>query len=399
MKPPTSTSRLNFEFFLANLANLLVLTGSVMFVLLPEYLQSKQLDKSQIGLIDGSFWLISVVVQPWLGARLDKDGRKVYLASGALLMACAAFSYAYVPVAFVPMLVARIIHGFGFACYLTSSWTWVADFAPPSRVSEYFGIFGICGMLAGAVGPAFAEQIVLRQGYDGLFTWGSLTIFLGALLLLTLSDRKPLITPHTRPRGFFRILASKDMRGPVIGCIAFGLAVGSLFAFIAPYLSFLKIQGVGPIFAATALASGASRVYAGKQSHLGPAQMVGPSLFLLAIGCLGLAVITYAPGYAMTLLIASGLTAGLGYGVIYPALNAVAVERLDAATRGRGLSLVTASIDTGSFAGAAIAGEIIHQAGFPAGFLGVSCLLLLFWLAFWWIEHNLTHQGSPIKPS
>ena len=59
----------DFEFLRANFGNLLVLTGSVMFVLLPEYLQSQSMEKWEIGLVDGSFWFVSIFVQPWLGPR------------------------------------------------------------------------------------------------------------------------------------------------------------------------------------------------------------------------------------------------------------------------------------------------------------------------------------------
>lgn len=374
---------LNFEFFRANLGNLLVLTGSVMFVLLPQYLQAQQMEKWKIGLVDGSFWLISIFVQPWLGQRLDKDGRKLYLILGSLLMAIAAASYAWVPVELTPMLAARLVHGFGFACYLTASWTWVADFSPPSRVGEFFGLFGISGMLAGAMGPGIAEYVVARESYDNLFWWGGGTIFVGMMVLGTISDRRPEPGSHSKPSSFFHILRSRSMRGTVIGSIAFGIAVGSLFAFIAPYLSTLEIGGVGWMFAATTLASGASRVYAGKLTdQLGPARMVGPSILLLSLGCFGLAQVASASHFVMGILVCSGMAAGLGYGVIYPALNAVAIERLDSATRGRGLALVTASIDLGSFSGAALAGLVSHNLGFPAAFKAIALLLMLFLAGF-----------------
>ncbi len=374
---------LNFEFFRANLGNLLVLTGSVMFVLLPQYLQAQGMEKWKIGLVDGSFWLISIFVQPWLGPRLDKDGRKLYLILGSLLMAAAAASYAWVPVELVPMLAARLVHGFGFACYLTASWTWVADFSPPSRVGEFFGLFGISGMLAGALGPGIAEYVVAKESYDNLFWWGGGTIFVGMMVLGTISDRRPEPASLNIPASFFHILRSRSMRGTVIGSIAFGIAVGSLFAFIAPYLDTLDIGGVGWMFAATTLASGASRVYAGKLTdQLGPARMVGPSIFLLALGCFGLAQVAGATHFAMAILVVSGMSAGLGYGVIYPALNAVAIERLDSATRGRGLALVTASIDSGSFSGAFLAGIVADHRGFPGAFIAIAGLLLVFLFAF-----------------
>ena len=362
---------------------MMVLTGSVMFVLLPDYLQAQQMEKWKIGLIDGSFWFISIFVQPWLGKRLDKDGRKLYLILGSLLMAIAAASYAFVPVELAPMLVARLIHGFGFACYLTASWTWVADFSPPSRVGEFFGIFGISGMIAGAIGPGAAEYVVAHDNYDHLFFWGAGAIFIGWLLLTTLSDRRPEPTSKSKPPSFFHLLRAREMRGTIVGSIAFGIAVGSLFAFIAPYLTTLKIDGVGWMFAATTLASGASRVYAGKMTdRLGPTKMVGPSILLLAIGCYGLAHVGDAGSFAMAVLVASGLSAGLGYGIIYPALNAVAIDRLDSATRGRGLALVTASIDLGSFSGAALAGIISHKLGYPAAFQAISLLLMVFLAGF-----------------
>ena len=374
----------------------MVLTGSVMFVLLPDYLQAQHMAKSKIGLIDGSFWLISIFVQPWLGQRLDKDGRKLYLVLGSLLMALAAASYAFVPVELVPMLIARLIHGFGFACYLTASWTWVADFSPPSKVGQFFGIFGISGMLAGAIGPGAAEYVVAHENYDHLFFWGAGAIFAGWLVLATLSDRRPEPTSKTKPPSFFRLVRSQDLRGTVIGSIAFGIAVGSLFAFIAPYLTTLGIDGVGWMFAATTLASGASRVYAGQMTdRLGPAKMVGPSIFLLAVGCYGLAHVGDAGKFAMAVLVASGLSAGLGYGVIYPALNAVAIERLDSATRGRGLALVTASIDSGSFTGAAVAGFTADHWGFPAAFQTIALLLLLFLAGFANAERRAAKLGHP----
>ncbi len=361
----------------------MVLTGSVMFVLLPDYLQAQHMTKSKIGLIDGSFWLISIFVQPWLGQRLDKDGRKLYLLLGSFLMALAAASYAFVPVELVPMLVARLIHGFGFACYLTASWTWVADFSPPSKVGQFFGIFGISGMLAGAIGPGAAEYVVARDNFDHLFFWGAGAIFTGCLVLTTLSDRVPEPTSKVKPPDFFSLVRAQSLRGMVIGSIAFGIAIGSLFAFIAPYLTTLELDGVGWMFAATTLASGASRIYAGQMTdRLGPAKMIGPSIFLLAVGCYGLAHVGDAGRYAMAVLVASGLSAGLGYGVIYPALNAVAIERLDSATRGRGLALVTASVDSGSFTGAAVSGFVADHWGFPVAFQTISILLVLFLVGF-----------------
>jgi MFS family permease len=382
------------EFLRANLGNLLVLTGSVMFVLLPEYLQSQRMQKWEIGLVDGSFWFISIFVQPWLGPRLDKDGRKIFLCGGSLLMAAAATSYAWLPAELVPMITARLIHGLGFACYLTASWTWVADYAPPHRVGEMFGVFGISGLLSGTLGPGIAEVLVRRYGYDHLFFYGAGFMFVGWLVLLTLKDRRPDAASKMELPGFFKLLRARGMRGSVVGSIAFGVAIGAIFAFVAPYLATIKVEGVGPLFACTTLASGASRILAGKMTdRLGPGRLVTPALFMLAVGTAGLAQVQNSgPTFMIPVLVLSGLAAGLGYGIVYPALNALAICRLTPAARGRGLSLVTASIDCGSTGGAAIAGFLIHSFGFPNGFRSIGLLVLALCFAFWLAEKNQSEE-------
>lgn len=390
------TRGLGREFLLMNLLNFLVLTGSVMFVLLSQYLQVSGLRRWEIGIVDGSFWFISIFVQPWLGPRLDKDGRKLYLLVGSFLMALAAFSYAFIPVRLESMVVARLIHGFGFACYLTASWTWVADYSPPARMGEFFGIFGISGLVAGAVGPGAAERVVHPGGdYHSLFFWGSGLIFAGFFLAWTLSDHRVKVKSRRTGPSFLLLLSSRSLRGTVLGSIAFGVGTGSVFAFIAPYLDTLSIEGVGPLFACTTIASGVSRIYAGRLTdRLGPASMVGPSLLLLALGVVGLGQVAFAGPWAKTVLVLSGLAIGLGYGVVYPALNSIAVQRLSDRSRGRGLALVTAAVDSGSTTGAGLSGFVSHHFDYTGAFRAVALLVVLLLLLFLWAEKSNSRRGG-----
>ena len=184
------------------------------------------------------------------------------------------------------------------------------------------------------------------------------------------------------------------MRGSVIGSIGFGVAIGAIFAFVAPYLATLQVEGVGPLFACTTLASGASRILAGRMTdRLGPSKLVTPSLVLLALGTAGLAEVAGVnPSFVIPVLVVSGLAAGLGYGVVYPALNALAICRLTPAARGRGLSLVAASIDCGSTTGAAVAGVVSHHFGYPGGFEAIAALVILLALGFWLSERKQQHK-------
>ncbi|MCA9795250.1 MAG: MFS transporter [Candidatus Eremiobacteraeota bacterium] len=390
------SSRLTAEFWLCNLGNLLILTGSVMFVLLPAYWAQAGMARWEMGLTDGAFWLVSVFVQPWLGPRLDRDGRTRYLVGGSFLMGLAAAGYAFVPVAFAPMVALRLAHGLGFAMYLTSSWTWVADYAPPGRVGELFGVFGISGMISGAVGPALAEFVQQHYQYRGLFLVGASLIALGWLFVLGLKEHAPRSDQLEKLPHFFGLITTRAMRGTAIGALGFGVAVGSLFAFVAPLLQSLNVAGIGGLFACTTLASGASRVFAGRQTdQLGPHRLIVPALVSLAVGSYGLGQLGASGDLMVVVLVGSGLSAGLGYGVIYPALNSLALRRLAPAARGRGLSVVTAAIDAGSTAGAALCGLMAHHFGYPRAFTSVALLVAFFAFAFWGSERT-QHDGLDV---
>ncbi len=360
-----------------------------MFVLLPGYWVEGGMARWEIGLADGAFWLISVFIQPWLGPRLDKDGRKPYLIGGSLLMALAAAGYAFAPVEFFPMFGLRLIHGCGFALYLTSSWTWVADYCPPGMMGELFGIFGMSALMSGAFGPALAEFVHTYRDYGAVFLVGSSLMLAGWFFILRLKDRAPRSEVVEKLPNFLKLLTTRAMRGTAIGAVGFGVAVGSLFAFVTPYLQALEIAGIGGLFACTTLASGVSRVYAGRQTDkLGPKKLIIPALILLAAGSFGLSQLSASGELVAVVLVGSGLSAGLGYGVIYPALNALALRRLAPEARGRGLSVVTASVDIGSTSGATLCGFVAHHSGYPAGFLAIASLVTLIAFAFWLSERD-----------
>jgi len=360
----------SWAFFRMNLANLLCLTGSVMFLMLPAYLEVHGLWRWQIGMADGSFWFVSCFIQPWLGRRLDRHGRRPFLIVGTLIMAVMASLYVLLPPEyFLPILCLRALQGIGFAIYLTASWTWVADHSPPERMGEMFAIFGISGLVAGAAGPVLAEFAIRYFDWPGLFLAASGMIFIAAFLVLTLNDQLPPPAKRSRMPSFLKLAMATPMRGTTVGSFGFGIAIGSIFAFTAAYLESLNIKGVSGMFALTTLASGVSRVWAGKTAdRLGPVAMVVPALTMLGVGSFGLGCIDIIYNYSFrwlyVVLALGGFCAGMGYGIIYPALQQLALERLPEFARGRGLSLVTASIDLGSTAGALVAGLVASALGY-----------------------------------
>jgi MFS family permease len=86
-------------------------------------------------------------------------------------------------------------------------------------------------------------------------------------------------------------------------------------------------------------------------------------------------IIAFYPS-ALTFSI-SGILIGLGFGVIFPALTIYVIQRIPPATKGTGLSILTAAGDVGNALGAAILGMIAEWFGFRWVFVFSAIIVLL----------------------
>jgi MFS family permease len=358
------------------LGNFITVTGCMLFLVLPAYLEHSGLSRSTIGLADGCFWAVSVLIQPLLGPRLDRFGPKWFMVVGVSLMTLVATLFYLAPLHPIGVLAMRATQGAGFAVYLTSGWSWVAGNALPARKGEFLGYFGVSSLMAGIAGPVIAELI--GKDYHRAFLGAAIFLSLGALLLLTLPNDTKSKSHESHVSGnFLGLLLQPNMRSMAWGSLGFGLAVGSLFAFSAAYMTSLKMAGFSVVFGLITLASGAARIWTARHmDRLGAVSFILPSLLLLAFGVLGLSSLAHVSGVTMPILIVSGTAAGLGYGAVYPALNGLAVERLPESSRGVGLALVAASIDLGNAVGATAAGIVAERLSYSTMYSIIGCLVL-----------------------
>ena len=369
--PAASRPAFTAPFWIASTVNLLCLTGGSTFVLLPLYLERHGFHRWEIGLVAGSFSLMAVFSRPWVGERLDRRGRRPLFLAGAVLLGLLTFAFMAAPPS-VPILMAlRASQGLAMACYFTAIWTWTADYAPPGRMAEVLGLFGISGLVAGAAGPVLAELLAARGSFLPVFGVGGGLMLGAAWLALRLEEQRPrpLAEPPRSP-GFWRLSLSPGLLGLTLVSLAFGGSTATFQTFAAPFVASRGLAGVGLFFTAYSVASVLVRLGAGARTdRLGPGRMVAPSL---ACHALGLAVFSRLGGggpAGLPVLLAAALLAGTGHGLLYPALSSLAVQRVGAAHRGLGVSLFTGAIEFGSFAGALTAGTLAHATGYPETFL------------------------------
>jgi len=388
-----------WSFWRACLINVLCCSGAAAFLLFPKYLARQGMPEDGIGLVEASFWLASMAVQPWLGRRLDVLGRRRFFIAGSFLMAAVAFAYLAVPVHLATMVPLRAVQGLAVATYLTALTAWVADQAPPGRLAEFLGIFGVTGLLGATLGPLSAEKLFKHVGDPGLFVGSGAVCLLGALWSPSLRDRRPKIAPSGPVPGYWSLAGARTMRGTLLGSVAFGVATGSVVSFVAPFLDERRLEGVGILLAVYALASGATRIYAATLAdRVGPSRVVGPSLILQAGAMLTISFLAPEGWRAMPMLLLAAFLGGTGHGMVYPALSALAVHRLGSRFAGTGMSMVAASADLGSSLGAFVAGFLVRFLGYPAMFVTMSVVVALAGLVFRFVEERPASPGKTHPP-
>ena len=388
-----------WAFWRACLINVLCCSGAAAFLLFPKYLARQGMPEDGIGLVEASFWLASMAVQPWLGRRLDVLGRRRFFIAGSFLMAAVSFAYLAVPVQLATMVPLRAIQGLAVATYLTALTAWVTDQAPPGRLAEFLGIFGVTGLLGATLGPLSAEKLFKHVGDPGLFLGSGTVCLLGALWSPSLRDRFTKVASRGTVPGYWEMAGSRNMRGTLLGSVAFGVATGSVVSFVAPFLDERHLEGVGILLAVYALASGGTRIYAATLAdRLGPSRVVGPSLALQAGAILLISFLAPEGWRAMPMLLLAAFLGGTGHGMVYPALSALAVHRLGSRFAGTGMSMVAASADLGSSLGAFIAGYLVRFLGYPAMFISMSLLVALAGLVFRFVEERSASPGKTHPP-
>jgi MFS family permease len=358
-------------FLTAAFANFLFFTGLAGFVLLPLHLQRLGATEGQLGLIMACYNATAIVVQPIMGAWVDRGGRRAFLLTGAALTSAVALLFAIVPNALLLFPLLRALQGAAYSVFFIANFTIVVDLVPPERRGQALGIFGISGLVSGAVGPALGELLVDAAGFRGLFLAAAILPLLAAGISTRLRLPPPAPSSHA-PRGgltdLVRGLASAPPLPMALGA-AFGLGLGVMFTFFPTYAVDLGVRWVGVFAVAYSTAALGVRVTAsalvdtaGRRAVIIPAMTLqAGATSLLA----GLGVLSRGLGLpAGALLGLAGLLAGAAHGLAYPALTALVVDVTPPARRGRVMGVFMAFILLGQAGGAAGFGYLAHAVGY-----------------------------------
>lgn len=403
-RPPLWTR----DFVLATVANLAVFTGFQMLMpTMPVYVEHLGGREATMGVVTGIFTLSAVGIRPAVGRALDTLGRKPVFLFGLAVFVASALAYARVP-SIAALLAVRALHGLGWGCSTTAAGTIAADVIPRERLGEGMAFFGLAGTLAMAVAPAMGLFVIARSGFTTLFV-ASAALALTALALAaairygryrlppaatapepglaaaagpapTTAQPAAAAVPDPVPppgRAGATLFEPRAVRPGVVMLLC-NTTYGAIVTFLALYGLQRGIPNIGPFFTVYAGTLALTRPLSGVLvDRRGYDAAVVPGLLVVAASMATLSQAASLPAF-----LAAAVGAGVGFGAVGPAMQALAVHGLPPYRRGAANSTYYIGFDLGIGLGAMLWGAVSQAVGYAAMYLMAAAPALLALLVY-----------------
>ncbi len=332
------------------------------FHLMPKFLATEfAASPSAIGWAAGVFGIASVLASVVVGAWIDRVSRRRMFAASAFLLAATAIGFAFVDRMGPFVLALRALQGIAFTMQMASFSTLVAELAPASRLGEAVGLAGSSMLIMNAVAPAVDEPLARAAGWSSAFVLAAVGAFASAVLVLENgASRREL---RSGGGSLAAVLRRPATRVYCAVTLLTAIAFATMFTFLQPAALEAGYRDVGSFFVSYAVAACAVRLLAGwLPDRYGRRRVATGALVPYAL------VVAYVAACGPTSLVAIGAVFGLAHGVLFPALNALAIETTLVAERGRLLTVFAGTFNLGAWGGAAALGPVVEAFGYSSVF-------------------------------
>ena len=380
------------DFVLALSAYFGLYISMTLFYIYPLYFQQYGTPQGRVGLIMGVHSLLAILVRPLFGRIIDaKGGRRIALAGILFFMAVLPFFHLVRNAGWLPFVL-RGATGIAWGVSITATMVFCSDLAPADRLARSIGIIGVAGIVGSAAGPWMGEEIVSRFGFGMLYN--AAILFLAAAFACILFARGAWYPPA--PTGEAKVRPLKGIPLGVLVLVSLmpvfhGAIRGAIVNFIALFAKDAGLGRVGPFFAVFSVAAILVRVVAGDLSdRFGRKTVIWPAAALIGLNLFWISQVRSYPVFMI-----NGFIAGLGQGLIYPALSTYLVDTVGMAHKAFALSLYMSLFDTGAGLGSPLFGGLADAWGYRNMYIAAGCLLLFSTLIFLWKAPKSTGPASP----
>lgn len=388
-------------------ANFLLFFGFWMLIpILPFYLkETYQCPTAMIGTILSCYTVSCLCVRPFSGYMMDKFPRKpIYI---LCYIAGVSMFFGYILAASLAWFVLlRTLHGVAFGGVTVGGNTLCVDIMPSSRRGEGLGYYGLANNSAMALGPMTGLMLHGHLSYANIFLAGMIASVIGLVCATAVKARTPeslriarqesTTANHTptKPKiSLDRFILLKGI--PVsISLLMLSIPYGATTNFVAMYAHEIALDvPTGFFFTLMAAGMGVSRIVAGRQVDRGYiTQCIHAGYYpvIVAFALLGSCrfIAQWDIAMARTLFFTVPLLLGVGFGVMFPAMNSLYINLAPNNKRATATSTYLTAWDVGIGIGIVSSGIIAQHFTFYMVYLtgAVLCTLSLFFF---------THKVTP----
>lgn len=405
----------SYMFILA--ANFLLFFGFWLLIpVLPFYLkETYNCPEAMLGAILCCYTVSGLCVRPFSGFLMDKFPRKpIYI---LCYFICASIFLGYMTAGVLTwFIILRALHGIAFSSVTVGGNTLCVDITPSSRRGEALGYYGLTNNTAMALGPMTGLFMHDHVSYEGIFITGMLFSIIGLLCAFCVKARTPesIIARKLEKQqtGKDPISSQKKLsldrfillKGiPVsISLLMLSIPYGATTNFVAMYAREINLDvPSGFFFTLMAVGMGASRLVAGKKVDQGYiTQCIHIGLYPVILAFFMLSMCRFIAPENMNIaectFFAVPLLLGIGFGIIFPAMNTLYINLAPNNKRATATSTYLTAWDVGIGIGIASSGIIAQHFTFYMVYL-IGSILCTVSLIFFVIKVTPHYNRNKLR--
>lgn len=405
----------SYMFILA--ANFLLFFGFWLLIpVLPFYLkETYNCPEAMLGAILCCYTVSGLCVRPFSGFLMDKFPRKpIYI---LCYFICASIFLGYMTAGVLTwFIILRALHGIAFSSVTVGGNTLCVDITPSSRRGEALGYYGLTNNTAMALGPMTGLFMHDHVSYEGIFITGMLFSIIDLLCAFCVKARTP---ESIIARKLEKQQTGKDpvssqkklsldrfilLKGiPVsISLLMLSIPYGATTNFVAMYAREINLDvPSGFFFTLMAVGMGASRLVAGKKVDQGYiTQCIHIGLYPVILAFFMLSMCRFIAPENMNIaectFFAVPLLLGIGFGIIFPAMNTLYINLAPNNKRATATSTYLTAWDVGIGIGIASSGIIAQHFTFYMVYL-IGSILCTVSLIFFVIKVTPHYNRNKLR--
>ena len=379
----------------------LVMTNGLLFAsfhfllpTLPIYADHLGATGTELGVIGGIFGFSAIFIRLFTDTGVRAIGKKNCLYVGLVLSILATISY-FIFDSIHAIILARVLHGFGFGLSTTFAAAIAADVIPAARRGEGVGYLGLGSTAAMALAPALGLSMLSDLGPGVLFTFSAVMSLLaiGTARICSAEETAPELPRPAVHSSVRNRLFEAGTGIPAVLTILFGAAYGSVNTFVAMLANETGIGHAGLFFVVGTVFIFISRPFGGRLfDRKGPFFVILPGGIFFIV-----ALVLMLTADSLPLLLLSSVFYGFGGGLLLPALMTWMLNLVRADRRSAAGATFYNMLDIGTSSGLILFGSLAGNIGYAAMYRYVAVIMAVFVLFF--LLQDRFHRRKHIQES